>query len=94
MPHGIRPTNDFAFKKTFGTPGNRLALISLRNAILDPNPPIVDVTIENPYNLQETAGVPVADEQDSRKPRLEQLGRWATISCPTFVRECRCIHEG
>ena len=28
---GIRPINDFAFKKTFGSPENKLALISLLN---------------------------------------------------------------
>jgi len=28
MPLGIRPINDFAFKKTFGTAENRVALIS------------------------------------------------------------------
>jgi hypothetical protein len=27
---GIRPINDFAFKKTFGSPENKLALISLQ----------------------------------------------------------------
>src|SRR5665213_2801321 len=53
MPLGIRPTNDFAFKKTFGTIANKLALVSLLNAILDLASPIVDVTIENPYNLQD-----------------------------------------
>lgn len=53
MPIGIRPTNDFAFKKTFGTPANKLALISLLNAILDLRIAIADVTIENPYNLQD-----------------------------------------
>ncbi len=53
MPIGIKPVNDFAFKKTFGTVDNKLALISLLNAILDLQPPIVDVTIENPYNLQD-----------------------------------------
>jgi predicted transposase/invertase (TIGR01784 family) len=50
---GIRPINDFAFKKTFGSPENKLALISLLNAILDLPKPIVDVTIENPYSLQD-----------------------------------------
>jgi predicted transposase/invertase (TIGR01784 family) len=55
MPLGIRPTNDFAFKKTFGTPENRIALISLLNAILNPQSPIVEVTLENPYNLQDFA---------------------------------------
>ncbi len=53
MPLGIRPINDFAFKKTFGTPENRAALISLLNAILRPTPPIVDVTLENPFNLRD-----------------------------------------
>ena len=53
QPIGIRPTNDFAFKKTFGSPENKLALISLLNAILTLPVPIVDVTIENPYNLQD-----------------------------------------
>ena len=50
---GIRPTNDFAFKKTFGSPGNTLALISLLNAILNLPVPIVKVTIQNPFNPQD-----------------------------------------
>ena len=41
--------------RTFGTAENKLALISLLNAILDLQPPIVDVTLENPYNLQDFA---------------------------------------
>ena len=53
MPIGIRAMNDFVFKKTFGTIANKLALISLLNAILRPSIPIVDVTIKNPYNLQD-----------------------------------------
>ena len=53
VPIGIRPTNDYAFKKTFGSPANKLALVSLLNAILDLRHPIVDVTIENPFNLQD-----------------------------------------
>jgi predicted transposase/invertase (TIGR01784 family) len=53
MPLGIRPINDFAFKKTFGTAENRGALTSLLNAILTPKSPIVDVTITNPFNLQD-----------------------------------------
>ena len=53
QPIGIRPTNDFAFKKTFGSPENKVALISLLNAILTLPVPIVDVTIENPYNLKD-----------------------------------------
>jgi predicted transposase/invertase (TIGR01784 family) len=53
MPLGIRPINDFAFKKTFGSDENRVALISLLNAILQPKSPMVDVTLENPFNLQD-----------------------------------------
>ena len=53
MPLGIRPINDFAFKKTFGTTENRVALISLLNAILTPKSPIIDVTLENPFNPQD-----------------------------------------
>ena len=53
VPIGIRPINDFAFKKTFGSPGNKLVLISLLNAILGLPKPIFDVTIENPYNRQD-----------------------------------------
>jgi predicted transposase/invertase (TIGR01784 family) len=53
MVIGIRPLNDFAFKKIFGSPANKLALISLLNAILNPQVPIVDVVILNPFNLQD-----------------------------------------
>jgi predicted transposase/invertase (TIGR01784 family) len=53
MPLGIRPINDFAFKKTFGTPENRPCLISLLNAILRLKEAIVEVTIDNPFNLQD-----------------------------------------
>ena len=31
---GIRPINDVAFKKTFGSPEDKLALINLLNSIL------------------------------------------------------------
>ncbi len=50
MPLGIRPIVDFAFKKTFGTPENRDCLISLLNAVLRPKEPIVNVTLDNPFN--------------------------------------------
>ena len=53
MRIGIRPTNDLAFKKIFGSTENARALISLLNAILVLKSPIIDVTIENPYNLQD-----------------------------------------
>ena len=48
MPLGIRPINDFAFKKTFGTPENRPCLTSLLNAVLRPAEPITDVTPRKP----------------------------------------------
>jgi predicted transposase/invertase (TIGR01784 family) len=47
MPIGIRPTNDRAFKKTFGVQANELALVSLLYA---PRP-ILSVTIRNPLSL-------------------------------------------
>jgi predicted transposase/invertase (TIGR01784 family) len=53
MPIGIKPTVDFAFKKTFGSDLNKPALISLLNAVLCLRDLIVDVTIANPYNLQD-----------------------------------------
>lgn len=52
MPIGIRPTNDFAFQKTFGTLSNKAALISLLNSILALPSAIVDLTLENPYNIK------------------------------------------
>ena len=50
---GISPMIDMAFKKSFATPGNEVALISLLNAFLKLAVPIVDVTVVNPYNLQD-----------------------------------------
>jgi predicted transposase/invertase (TIGR01784 family) len=53
VPIGIRPTNDYAFVLTFGTPENNVPLMSLLNAILSLPSPIADVQIENPYNYKE-----------------------------------------
>ena len=53
VPLGIRPTNDFAFLLTFGSPENKIALISLLNAILKLPCPVTDVQIENSYNYRE-----------------------------------------
>ena len=55
MPLGIRPLVDFAFKKIYGSPENKLVLIDLLNAILDLRHPIADVTILNPFNYQDFA---------------------------------------
>jgi predicted transposase/invertase (TIGR01784 family) len=53
MPLGIRPTNDLAFKKTFGSEDNREPLIGLLNAVLKPKRPIADVAIKNPFKVQD-----------------------------------------
>jgi predicted transposase/invertase (TIGR01784 family) len=53
MVIGIRPINDFAFKKAFGSPENKVALIGLLNAILNRPVPIRDVLLENPFNPQD-----------------------------------------
>jgi len=53
VPLGIRPTNDFAFLKSFGSSGNTLALKSLLNAILQLPVPIAEVMLQNPFNRQE-----------------------------------------
>ena len=53
MRIGIRPINDFAFKKIFGSDTNKLSLISFLNAVLCLGVPIVEVTIVNPYNMQD-----------------------------------------
>lgn len=53
MVIGIRPTNDFAFRKIFGSSTNKLALISLLNAILEPSIPLMDVEIQNPFSHQD-----------------------------------------
>ena len=55
MKLGISPINDFAFAKTFARPKNKVALISLLNAILQLERPIEDVTIRNPFNFQDFA---------------------------------------
>ncbi len=56
MALGIKPTVDFAFKKTFGSEESVLALIGLLNAILKLPSPITDVEILNPFNYQEFVG--------------------------------------
>ncbi|RMF43652.1 MAG: hypothetical protein D6753_04595 [Planctomycetota bacterium] len=52
-PIGVRPIVDFAFKKIFRTPANKLALIRLLDAVLQPPTPITDVQILNPFNDKE-----------------------------------------
>ena len=50
MSLGIRPTVDFVFKLLFGSPENVDLLIHLLNAVLNPEFPIVEVELINPYS--------------------------------------------
>lgn len=47
----LNPKIDVVFRKLFGSEENKDLLISLINSVVEPTPPIVDVTIKNPYNL-------------------------------------------
>ncbi|MDP1562455.1 MAG: Rpn family recombination-promoting nuclease/putative transposase, partial [Pirellulaceae bacterium] len=53
MGLGIRPINDFAFRKTFASPQSHVALVSLLNSILEPSVPITQVSLQNPFNYQD-----------------------------------------
>jgi predicted transposase/invertase (TIGR01784 family) len=55
MALGIDPTVDYAFKLLFGEPAHSASLISLLNAVLKFESPIVEVEILNPFNAQEFA---------------------------------------
>ena len=50
MTEKINPRVDLAFKKIFGTEGNKDLLISLINSIVGEEDQVVDVTLLNPYN--------------------------------------------
>ena len=47
----LDPKIDVVFRKLFGSEENKECLISLLNSVVNPSPPIVDVTIKNPFNL-------------------------------------------
>lgn len=49
MPLGIYPTVDYVFKRLFGSTENADLLIHLLNAVLQPQAPIVEVEIQNPF---------------------------------------------
>lgn len=57
------PKIDIIFRKLFGSEGNKDLLISLVNSVVNPNPPIVDLVLRNPYNL--------ADYVDDRESILD-----------------------
>ena len=76
MPLGIRLIIDFAFKKSFGSPENVLALIGLLNAILKLPDRIEEVTILNPFSYQEF--------EDAKQIVLDircrdAVGRWFNV---------------
>ena len=50
MTEKVNPRVDLAFKKIFGTEGNKDLLISLINSIVGEEDQVVDVTLLNPYN--------------------------------------------
>ena len=50
MAHKINPRVDIAFRKIFGTEGNKDLLISLINSIVGKEDQVVDITLLNPYN--------------------------------------------
>jgi predicted transposase/invertase (TIGR01784 family) len=72
----IDPKVDFVFRKLFGSDENKDLLISLINSVLEPEVPIVDVVIKNPFNLA---------EYDSDKESIldikavDQDGKWYDI---------------
>jgi predicted transposase/invertase (TIGR01784 family) len=47
----IKPKVDFVFRKLYGTEENKDLLISLLNSVIQPDVPITDVRIMNPFNL-------------------------------------------
>jgi len=72
----INPRVDFAFKKLFGSDGNQDLLISLLNAILSEEPPIIQVILKNPYNLADYK----ADKMSILDIKAQdQNGRWFNV---------------
>ncbi|MCB9795763.1 MAG: Rpn family recombination-promoting nuclease/putative transposase [Alphaproteobacteria bacterium] len=51
--HRIDPMVDFAFKRLFGTQENLNLLLHFLNAVLQPCPRLVDVSLENPFSERE-----------------------------------------
>ena len=49
----LNPKIDFIFRRLFGSEENKDILLSLVNSVVDPAPPIVDLTIKNPFNMAE-----------------------------------------
>ena len=72
----LNPKIDFIFRKLFGSEENKDLLISLLNAVVEPEPPIVDVTLKTPFNLAAYQG---AKESILDIRAVDQDGPWYDI---------------
>ncbi|MCG8653180.1 MAG: Rpn family recombination-promoting nuclease/putative transposase [Pirellulales bacterium] len=82
MPLGIRPTVDFAFKLLFGSEENKDLLIHLLNSVLEPEAPVEEVWIENPFNEKsfEDDKLSIVDVK-----ARDSTGAWYIIEVQTTV---------
>ena len=82
MPLGIRPTVDFVFKLLFGSSENVDLLIHLLNSVLQPNSPIEEVEILNPFNEKSFADdkLSVVDVK-----ARDAAGAWYVIEVQTTI---------
>lgn len=87
MVLGIRPTVDFAFKMLYGSPANSDLLIHLLNAVLQPEAPIVQVVILNPFNEKgfEEDKLSVVDIK-----ARDLCGRWFVVEMQTTLPSGLC----
>ena len=80
----LRPTEDFAFKRIFGSEDSKRSLMSLLNAILDGNPYIKDLKILNTETRIE-----------SRDNKASRLDIEVKTNDNTFINvELQCVDTG
>ncbi len=72
----LNPKIDVVFRKLFGSEENKDFLISLINSVVNMSPPIVDVTIKNPFNLAAYRG---AKESILNIKAVDQNGVWYDV---------------
>jgi predicted transposase/invertase (TIGR01784 family) len=72
----LNPKIDLVFRKLFGSEENKELLISLINSVVSPDPPIVDVTIKNPFNLADYRG---SKESILDIKAVDQNGVWYDV---------------
>lgn len=82
MALGIRPTVDFVFKLLFGSLDNTDLLIHLLNAVLQPESPIEEVEILNPFNekMFEDDKLSIVDVK-----ARDSAGSWYVIEVQTTI---------